>query len=86
METWPMTWLTLADGVKVPVKMNLTSCPFVSPCARESMTVVNSGFQVLHSNLSHWNVFIYLFNFLFHFICQWNLDSGFQSLVGVRIP
>ena len=35
-----------------------------------SKTVLDSGFQVLYS-IS---------------LCQWNLDSRFQSLVGLRIP
>ena len=88
METWLMTWLTLADEVKLPVKMYLIPCPFVSPRARESKTVldsgfhaVDSGFQVLDSSPFYW-----IFFFSFYFICHWNLDSGFQSLVGVRIP
>ena len=81
METWLMTWLTVADEVKLPVKMYLVSCPFVSSRARESMTVldsgfhvVDSGFQVLDSSLFYWNFF-----FSFYFICHWNF-------VGVRIP
>ena len=44
---------------------------------------VDSGFQVLNSSLSHWNFFVIL---LFHFICHWNLGSGFQSLKGIGIP
>ena len=67
METWLITWLTLADEVKLPVKMYLVSCSFVSPRARESKTVVDSafhavdsGFQVLDSSLSHWNFFYFI--------------------------
>ena len=40
-----------------------------SPHVRASTTVLESGFQVLDSNL-----------------CQWNLESGFQLLVGFRTP
>ena len=49
----------------------------VSPPVNESKTGldygfqdVDSGFQVLETGFSF----------------QWNLDSGFQSLVGIRIP
>ena len=76
-----MTWLTLADEVKLPVKMCWIFCPFVSPRKRESMTVldsgfhaVDSGFLVLDSSLFYWNFFS-----SFYFICHWNF-------VGVRIP
>ena len=41
-----------------------------SPHAMISKTVLDSGFQVLYSSS----------------LCQWNLDSRFQSLVGLRIP
>ena len=43
---------------------------------RESKTVLDwiplSGFQIPGTG--------------FRILCQWNLDSGFQSLVGFRIP
>ena len=83
MDTWLITWQTLTDEVKLPLKMYFISCSFASPRARESMTVldcgfhaVDSGFQVLNSSLSHWNFFV-IFFLLFHFICHWNLASGF---------
>ena len=66
-----MTWLTLADEVKLPVKMYLVSCSFVSPRARESKTVldsgfhaVDSGFQVLDSSLFYWKLFFLILFYL----------------------
>ena len=44
--------------------------------SRESKTVLDSGFHVVDSRLQ----------VLYFSICQWNLDSGLQSLVGFRIP
>ena len=41
----------------------------ISPHVNESMTALDSGFHALHVSS----------------LCQWNLDSGFQSLVGFRI-
>ena len=87
METWLMTRLTLADEVKLPVKMYLIPCPFVSPRARESKTVldsafhaVNSGFQVLDSSLFHWNFFKFYYYYYYYFISfvigTWILDSN----------
>ena len=95
METWLTTWLTLADEVKLPLKMYFISCSFVSPRARESMTVldcgfhaVDSGFQVLNSSLSHWNFFVIFFYYFISFVIgTWLLDSsrkwesGFLELV-----
>jgi len=46
------------------------------PHVREFKAVLDSGFHTLDS------VFQVLDSSLF----QWNLDSGFQSLVGIRIP
>ena len=43
---------------------------------RESKTVLDSGFHVVDSG----------FQVLDSSLCQWNLDSGFQSFVGFRIP
>ena len=47
-----------------------------SPNVRESKTVLDSGFHAVDST----------FQLLDSSLCQWNLDSGFQSLVGFRIP
>ena len=43
---------------------------------RESKTVWDSGFNAVDSR----------FQALDSELCQWNLDSGFQSLKGFRIP
>ena len=48
----------------------------LSPHVRESKTVLESGFRTVDSG----------FQVLDSSICQENLDSGFQSLVGFRIP
>ena len=42
----------------------------------ESKRVLDSGFHAVDSG----------FQALDSSLCQWNLDSGFQSLVGLRIP
>ena len=47
-----------------------------SPHVMESRTVLDSGFHTVDSG----------FQVLDSSLCQWNLDSGFQSLVGFRIP
>ena len=47
-----------------------------SPNVRESKTILDSGFHAVDSR----------FQLLDSSLCQWNLDSGFQSLVGFRIP
>ena len=47
-----------------------------SPHVRESRAVLNSEIHAEDSG----------FQVLDSPICQWNLDSGFQSLVGFRIP
>ena len=47
-----------------------------SPHVRESRAVLNSEIHAEDSG----------FHVLDSPICQWNLDSGFQSLVGFRIP
>ena len=47
-----------------------------SPHVSESKTVLDSGFHVMDSG----------FQVLDSSLCQWNLVSGFQSLVGFRIP
>ena len=49
---------------------------FAACKASESKTVLDSGFHVVDSR----------FQVLDSSLCQWNLDSGFQSLVGFRIP
>ena len=49
---------------------------FTSCKASESKIVLDSGFHVVDSR----------FQVLDSSLCQWNLDSGFQSLVGFRIP
>ena len=41
-----------------------------------SKTVLDSGFHAVDSG----------FQVLDSSLCQWNLDSGFQCLVGFRIP
>ena len=47
-----------------------------SPHVKESRTVLDSGFHSVDSG----------FQVLDSSICSWKLDSGFQSLVGFRIP
>ena len=47
-----------------------------SPYVSESETVLDSGFHAVDS----W------FQVLDSGLCHWNLDSGFQRLVGFRIP
>ena len=47
-----------------------------SPNVRESKTVLDSGFHAVDSGLT----------VLDFSLCQWNMDFGFQSLVGFRIP
>ena len=42
----------------------------------ESKTVLDSGFHTVDSG----------FQVMDFSLCQWNLDCGFQSLVGFRIP
>ena len=56
----------------------MASCkgPIVAPLIRESRTVLVSGFHAVDSG----------FQLLDSSLCQWNLDSGFHSLVGFRIP
>ena len=85
METWLTTWLTLGDEVKLPVKMYWIPCPFVSPRARESKTVldsgfhaVDSGFQVLDSSLFLIGTFLNFFYYYFisFVIGSWILDSN----------
>ena len=63
--------------------MSSSSRPFyrrsvghVSPHVRESKTVLDSGFHAVDFG----------FQLLDSSLCRWNLDSGFQSLVGFRIP
>ena len=46
------------------------------PHIRESRTVLDSGFHAVDSG----------FQVLDSSLCQWNVDSGFQSLVGFPIP
>ena len=60
METWLMTWLTLGDEVKLPVKMYWIFCPFVSPRARESMTVLDSGFHAVDSGFQVYWIPVFL--------------------------
>ena len=50
------------------------SLQYESSHIRESKTVLDSGFWIPHSV------------FRIQGLCQWNLDSGFQSLIGFRIP
>ena len=57
--------------------INLLFCDLlVSPRARESKTVLDSVFHAVDSG----------FQLLDPSLSQWNLESGFQSLVGFRIP
>ena len=51
----------------------------LSPDVRESKTFLNSGFHVTDSGFRIPGTGIRI-------LCQWNLDSGFQSLVGFQIP
>ena len=52
------------------------SGPSLSPNVGESMTVLDSEFHTMDSS----------FQLQDFSLCQWDLDSGFQSLVGFRIP
>ena len=88
MDTWLITWQTLTDEVKLPLKMYFISCSFASPRARESMTVldcgfhaVDSGFQVLNSSLSHWNFFV-IFFFIISFHLSLELGFWIQVVSG----
>ena len=54
----------------------LCSTKTLSPHVRESKTSWDSGFHAVDSG----------FQVLDSSLGQWNLDSGFQSLVGFRIP
>ena len=54
----------------------LYSTTTLSPHVRESKTSWDSGFHAVDSG----------FQALDSSLGQWNLDSGFQSLVGFRIP
>ena len=54
----------------------LYSTTTLSPHVRESKTSWDAGFHAVDSG----------FQVLDSSLCQWNLDSGFQSLVGFRIP
>ena len=47
-----------------------------TPFVIESKTILDSGFQAVDSG----------FQVLDFSFCNWNLDCGFQSLVGLRIP
>ena len=49
-----------------------------SPQVRESKAVLDSGFHAVD--------FGFLLIGIFWILCQWNLDSRFQPLVGLRIP
>ena len=49
-----------------------------SPQVRESKAVLDSGFHAVD--------FRFLLIGIFWILCQWNLDSRFQPLVGLRIP
>ena len=52
-----------------------TKCYLIAPC-RGPKTVLDSGFQARDSG----------FQLLDFTLCQWNLDSRFQTLVRFRIP
>ena len=54
----------------------LYSTTTLSPYVRESKTSWDSGFHAVDSG----------FQVLDSSLCQWNLDSGFQLLVGFQIP
>ena len=49
-----------------------------SPQVRESKAVLDSGFHAVDFGV--------LLIGIFWILCQWNLDSRFQPLVGLRIP
>ena len=49
-----------------------------SPQVRESKAVLDSGFHAVD--------FGFLWIGIFWILCQWNLDSRFQPLLGLRIP
>ena len=46
------------------------------PKGTHPKTILDSGFHAMDSSPET----------VFRILCQWNLDSGFQSLVGFRIP
>ena len=58
--------LMIVDDVVVD---DFIRCKGIKTVLSSGYHAVNSGFQVLYSNL-----------------CQWNLGSGFQWLVGIRFP
>ena len=66
----------IASSVTVKRAQNRGGWRSVSPHVRESKTVLYFGFHAVDSR----------FQILDSSLCQWKLSSGFQSLVGFRIP
>ena len=53
--------------------------PLIYPHVRESKTVLVSRFKIPRCGFRNSGTG-------FRILCQWNLDSGFESLVGFRSP
>ena len=60
-------------SIIIAITINLT---INKPSSSLSKTVLDFEFHAVDSRFRHW----------IPDHCQWNLDSGFQSLVGFRIP
>ena len=69
-------WFILSTEHPTGALADLNHKTVVPPNVRESKTVLDSGFHAEE----------FVFQVLDSSLCQWNLDSGFQSLVGFRIP
>ena len=80
---WTDEFLSRVDS-SVPLIYNIWSkwCRITSdpdpdhPKGTHPKTILDSGFHAMDSSPET----------VFRILCQWNLDSGFQSLVGFRIP
>ena len=70
---FPPSNLTL---ITTRLEIRLGYSQFAIGVQRESKTVLDSGFHTVDSR----------FQVLDSSLCKWNLHSGFQSLMGFRIP